>query len=162
MNRLLRASENIAALVLLLIALLIASNVALRYTMSVQIPDWFDVSRLLQAIAIFWGIALTTYRGTHICVDVLWENLGPRGRRLVDLFATTVTLVFLVPMAWMVWVKVRTTGTQGTMDLRLPLIYFYFVAGLGATAAVFLAAKRIWELFLRGEPATAPEATHGP
>ena len=162
MNRLLRASENIAALVLLLIAVLITVNVTLRYTISVQVPDWFDFSRLLQAIAIFWGIALTTYRGTHICVDVLWENMGPVGKRMIDIFATTVTLLFLIPMAWMVWVKVRTTGTQGTMDLRVPLVYFYFVAALGATAAVFLAAKRIWELVSRGEAAVELEPTHGP
>lgn len=157
MNRILRASENIAALFLLLIALLVTVNVALRYSMSVQVPDWFDVSRLLQAIAIFWGIALTTYRGTHICVDVLWEHMGPRGKRLLDLFATGVTLLFLLPLAWMVWAKVRTTGTQATMDLRLPHVYFYGFAAVGATAAALLAAKRLWDLS-RGQEIAVGEA----
>jgi TRAP-type C4-dicarboxylate transport system permease small subunit len=157
MNRILRASENIAALFLLLIALLVTVNVALRYSMSVQVPDWFDVSRLLQAIAIFWGIALTTYRGTHICVDVVWEHMGPRGKRLLDLFATSVTLLFLLPLAWMVWAKVRTTGTQATMDLRLPHVYFYAFAAAGGTAAALLAAKRLWDLS-RGEEIAVDEA----
>ena len=157
MNRILRASENIAALFLLLIALLVTVNVALRYSMSVQVPDWFDVSRLLQAIAIFWGIALTTYRGTHICVDVVWEHMGPRGKRLLDQFATGVTLLFLLPLAWMVWAKVRTTGTQATMDLRLPHVYFYAFAAVGATAAALLAAKRLWDLS-RGEEIAAGDA----
>jgi len=164
MKRFLQATENIAATFLLLIALLISVNVVLRYVFSVQIPDWFDFSRQLQAIALFWGIAIATYRAGHICVDVLWEHLGRLGRRRLDLVATTITLLFLVPMAWMIWVKVATTGTQATSDLRLPLIPFYAVSAAGATVAVVLAAKRVWEL-LRGQDeagtADPAESAHG-
>jgi TRAP-type C4-dicarboxylate transport system permease small subunit len=153
MNRFLQASETLAALFLLLIATLVASNVALRYLFSIQIPDWFDLTRQLQAIALFWGIAVATYRAGHICVDIVWEHLGPAGRRLLDLAATVITFLFLVPMAWMIWVKVATTGTQATSDLRLPLTYFYAVSALGASVAVVLAAMRIGELLrqARGE-----------
>jgi TRAP-type C4-dicarboxylate transport system permease small subunit len=159
MNRFLQASENIAAFFLLLIAVLVTVNVTLRYVFAVQIPDWFDFSRQLQAIALFWGIAIATYRAGHICVDVLWEHLGSGGRRRLDLLATVITLLFLVPMAWMIWVKVATTCTQTTSDLRLPLIPFYAVSALGATAAVILAAKRVWELWC--DRAGAPESGNG-
>ena len=162
MNRFLQASENLAALFLLLIALLVTTNVALRYLFSIQIPDWFDFSRQLQAIALFWGIAVATYRAGHICVDIVWEHLEPAGRRWLDLLATTITFLFLVPMAWMIWVKVATTGTQTTSDLRLPLIYFYAVSALGASVAVVLAAKRIWELLQgRTDEAGPAENAHG-
>ena len=163
MNRFLRASENLAALFLLLIALLVTVNVTLRYVLSTQIPDWFDFSRQLQAIAIFWGIAIATYRGGHICVDIVWEHLGQSGKRVLDLLATIVTLLFLIPMAWMIWVKVGSTGTQATSDLRLPLIPFYVVSAVGASVAVVLAAKRIWELWSdRNGTAGEAEIAHGP
>jgi len=163
MNRFLRVSENLAALFLLLIALLVTVNVTLRYVLSMQIPDWFDFSRQLQAIAIFWGIAIATYRGSHICVDIVWEHLGRSGKRLLDLVATIITLLFLIPMAWMIWVKVGSTGTQATSDLRLPLIPFYVVSAVGATVAVVLAAKRIWGLWHgQEEPADEAETVHGP
>jgi TRAP-type C4-dicarboxylate transport system permease small subunit len=159
MNRFLQASETLAALFLLLIATLVASNVALRYLFSIQIPDWFDLTRQLQAIALFWGIAVATYRAGHICVDIVWEHLGPAGRRFLDLAATVITFLFLVPMAWMIWVKVATTGTQATSDLRLPLTHFYAVSALGASVAVVLAAMRIWELAsARGEGSPAEGA----
>ena len=93
MKRLFSAIETVAALFLLLIALLTAGNVLLRYAFSVQIPDWFDGTQMLQGIAMFWGIALATYYGTHIGVDILWEHLGPRGKRRVDLLATAVTTI---------------------------------------------------------------------
>jgi len=159
MRRFLIISENVAAFFLLLIALLTGVNVLLRYAFSIQIPDWFDFSKQLQSIALFWGIAIVTYRGTHICVDIFWEHLKGRGKRALDLIATSITLLFLAPMAWMIWVKVATTGTQETSDLRLPLIPFYAVSAIGATVAVVLCLKRIWQLWRGVDPRL--EATEG-
>lgn len=149
MRRVLAVTETVAAIFLLLIALLTAGNVGLRDLLSLQIPDWFDGSKLLLGIALFWGIALATYHGSHICVDIVWEHLGRRGRRGLDVFAGIVTLAFLAPMAWMVWVKVLNTGTQATSDLRLPLVWFQSVAAAGAVAAVVFAAVRLY-LDIRG------------
>jgi TRAP-type C4-dicarboxylate transport system permease small subunit len=167
MRRLLSATETVAALSLLLIAVLTASNVALRYAFSMQIPDWFDGARMLQGIALFWGIALATYYGSHIAVDLVWEHLGLAGRRWVDLLATSISLAFLTPLAWMVWVKVAGTGSQGTMDLRLPLQWFYSVAAVGACVAALLALARLWQLW-HGRAAVpddftggSPEGIHG-
>ncbi len=143
MRKLLSTVESLAALSLLLIAAVTASNVVLRDLFAVQIPDWFDGSKLLMAIALFWGIAVATYHGAHICVDVVWEHLSKPGRRLMDLVSGTVTLAFLGPMAWMVWTKVLGSGTQATTDLRLPLIWFTSVAATGAVAAALLAVVRL-------------------
>ena len=95
MKRALSTFETIAAAFLLAIALLTFGNVALREAMDRQIPDWFDLSKQLQAIAMFWGIALATLRGSHICVDVLWEHCREPGRRAIDIAATALTLAFL-------------------------------------------------------------------
>ncbi|HZY18771.1 MAG TPA: TRAP transporter small permease [Ramlibacter sp.] len=158
MRRVLSATETVAALFLLAIALLTAGNVLLRDLFSVQIPDWFDGARMLQGIALFWGVALATYYGSHIGVDLLWEHLGDRGRRWLDLAATLIAAAFLAPLAWMVWVKVAGTGTQGTMDLRLPLVWFYAVAALGASVAAVLAVVRIVLLWRGRADLLQPEA----
>jgi TRAP-type C4-dicarboxylate transport system permease small subunit len=160
MRRVLAATETVAAFFLLLIALLTAFNVGLRDLLSVQIPDWFDGSRMLQGIALFWGFALATYYGSHICVDVVWEHLSAAGRRWLDIVATALTLVFLAPLAWMVWLKVGSTGTQGTMDLRLPLVWFYSVAAAGATVAVLLCVVRLVRLWQRRADELRPAPLH--
>lgn len=160
MKRLLAATETVAAFFLLVIALLTAGNVALRDLFAVQIPDWFDGSKLLMGIALFWGIAVTTYHAGHICVDIVWEQLRPRGRRALDLLAGIVTLAFLAPMAWMVWSKVLASGTQTTSDLRLPLVWFTSIAAAGAVAAALLALARVVEL-VRGRHADGDAAEAG-
>lgn len=150
MKRLIAATETVAAVFLLLIALVTAANVALRDLFSVQIPDWFDGTKMLMAIALFWGIAVATYHAGHIAVDIVWEHLRPRGRRVLDIVAGLFTLAFLVPMAWMVFSKVLASGTQATTDLRLPLVWFTSVAACGAVAAALLALARVAKL-LRGQ-----------
>lgn len=162
MRRVLAAIETVAALSMLLIALVTAGNVALRDLLSVQIPDWFDGSKLLMAIALFWGIAVATYQGGHICVDVVWEHLRAPGRRRLDIVAGAITLAFLVPMAWMVWTKVLQSGTQATTDLRLPLVWFTAVAAAGGVAAVLLGALRLAELLRARNASPAPTAVVPP
>lgn len=147
MKKVLALTETLAAVFLLLIALLTAGNVLMRDLFSVQIPDWFDGSKIMQGIALFWGFAVATYYGSHICVDVVWEHLKPAGQRLLDLISTTVTLIFLGLMAWMVWVKVGSVGTQTTSDLQIRLDYFYAIAAVGLTASVVLAALRVVNLW---------------
>ncbi len=157
MKRLLSWTETLAALFLLAIALLIGANVFLRDVLSIQIPDWFDGSKLMQGIALMWGFAVATYYGSHICVDIVWEHLGPRGQRALDLLSTTVTMAFLALTAWMVWTKVLSTGSQTTSDLQLPIVYFYAVAACGVVAAAVLALLRISRL-LSGAPIDSPDA----
>lgn len=162
MKKLLTATETVAAVFLLLIALLTAANVGLRDLLSVQIPDWFDGTKMLMAIALFWGIAVATYHAGHIAVDIVWEHLKAPGRRVLDIVAGLLTLAFLGPMAWMVFSKVLASGTQATTDLRLPLMWFTSVAACGAVAAAVLALARVVEL-VRGHDTHADlEDADGP
>lgn len=160
MKRLLSVTETLAALFLLAIALLIAVNVFLRDVLSIQIPDWFDGSKLLQGIALMWGFAVATYYGSHICVDIVWEHLQENGRRALDVLSTVITMLFLGTTAWMVGAKVMSTGSQTTSDLQLPVVYFYAVAAMGVVAASVLAALRVARLVTR-TPIDVPDQEDG-
>ena len=95
MNRFIDTIEMIAAIFVGIVAADIFISVLLRYFFSVQIPDSYDFGRLLLGILIFWGIAATSFRGTHITVDLVYANVGPRAQRVIDVFATLV-LLFVV------------------------------------------------------------------
>ena len=92
MDRFIDTIEWIAAGFVGIVALNIFIAVLLRNLFSYSIPDSFDIGRLLLGILIFWGIAATSYRGTHITVDLVWANVGPRLQRVIDVFATLVLL----------------------------------------------------------------------
>ena len=86
MDRFIDGIELIAALFVGIVAADIFISVLLRDLFSVQIPDSYAFGQQLLGILIFWGIAATSYRGTHITVDLVYANVGPKFRRFIDVF----------------------------------------------------------------------------
>ena len=143
--------ELVAAGFIGIVAADIFISVMLRYFFSVQIPDAYDFGRLLLGILIFWGIAATSYRGTHITVDLLYANVGPRFQRFIDVFATLVLLFVVTVQTYTLYDKVWTTRADHvlTFDLRLPVWPFFLVAWLGDISAVLLIAIRTYRLIFQ-------------
>jgi TRAP-type transport system small permease protein len=153
--------ERIAGMFLLAIAVLTFGSVVLRYLFATQIPDWFDFSKLLQGIAIFWGIACVCFRNEHIMVDLLWEKADVDGRRRIDLAATVVLLIFLALMSWMLGAKVwqSVQSTQATSDLRIPIGPFHVMAWLGVVAATITTAMRLLNVWRRSHQGELQQPT---
>jgi TRAP-type C4-dicarboxylate transport system permease small subunit len=153
MDRFIDGIELIAAAFVGIVAADIFISVLLRYFFSVSIPDSYDFGQLLLGILIFWGIAATSYRGTHITVDLVWANVGPRWRRLIDVFATLVLLFVVTVQTYTLFDKVVSTyqANVSTYDLRIPTWPFFAVAWLGDVSAVLLIAVRTYRLIFRPE-----------
>src|SRR4051794_6702009 len=151
MDRFIDTIEWIAAGFVGIVALNIFIGVLLRNTSNYAIPDSFDIGRMLLGILIFWGIAATSYRGGHITVDLVWSALGPRGKRIVDVFATVVLLFVVIVQTTMLFDKVRGTYVDHvlTYDMGIPTWPFYAVAWAGDVCAVILIAIRTWRLVMK-------------
>ena len=148
MDRFIDGIELIAAFFVGLVAADTFIIVILRYFFSYSIPDSYDFGRLLLGILIFWGIAATSYRGTHITVDLLYANVGPKLQRAMDVFATLVLLFVVTVQTYTLFDKVVSTYNDNvlTFDLRLPTWPFFLMAWLGDAAAVLLIAVRTYRL----------------
>lgn len=146
-----RAIERIGGLFLLAVALLTFVMVILRKFFDTAIPDWFDFSRLLQGIAILWGIAAACYRGGHIMVDLLWDSASDKGKRRIDVFADVAMIVAMVVFAVLALNAAFEMRTKNllTSDLRIPQWGFYLTGAIGIAAAAFMTIVRLRNL-LRG------------
>ena len=159
MDRLIESIELVAAVFVGIVAADIFISVMLRYLFNVSIPDGYDFGRLLLGILIFWGIAATSYRGTHITVDLVWGLVGPKKKRIIDIFATVVLLFVVTVQTYTLFDKVRVTIADNvlTYDLGLPTWPFFAVAWIGGVSAVLLIAVRTYRLIFQpqlvpGEP----------
>ena len=153
MDRFIDGIELIAAGFVGIVSADIFVSVLLRYFFSIQIPDAYDFGRLLLGILIFWGIAATSYRGTHITVDLVYANVGARYQRLIDVFATLVLLFVVTVQTYTLFDKVVSTYHDHvlTFDLRLPTWPFFAVAWMGDVSAVMLIAIRTYRLIFHPE-----------
>ena len=153
MDRFIDSIELVAAFFVGIVAIDIFVSVLLRYFFSFQIPDAYDFGRLLLGILIFWGIAATSYRGTHITVDLVWANVNERWQRFIDVFATLVLLFVVTVQTYTLFDKVVSTYRDHvlTFDLRLPTWPFFAVAWVGDVSAVLLIAIRTYRLIFHPE-----------
>ena len=153
MDRIIDTIEWIAAAFVGLVALDIFLSVLLRNTLNYSIPDSFDIGRMLLGILIFWGIAATSYRGTHITVDLVWAQANTRWKRIIDVFATLVLLFVVTVQTYTLFDKVHATYVDHvlTFDLRLPTWPFFAIAWIGDVSAVVLIAIRTFRLVFHPE-----------
>jgi TRAP-type C4-dicarboxylate transport system permease small subunit len=151
MDRFIDAIELVAAFFVGVVALDTFLIVVLRYFFNIAIPDSYDFGQLLLGVLIFWGIAATSYRGTHITVDLVWANVGPKWQRRIDIFATLVLLFVVSVQTYTLYDKVVSTkeSNVATFDLRLPTWPFFAIAWIGDIAAVLLIAVRTYRLIFR-------------
>ncbi len=152
-DRIIDGIEWMAALFVGIVAANIFISVVLRKFFDTSIPDSYDFGRLLLGILIFWGIAATSYRGSHITVDLLWTGASPRMRRFIDVFATLVLLFVVTVQTIMLFDKVSMTYLDHvlTYDLNLPTWPFFAVAWMGDVCAVLLIGIRTWRLIFQPE-----------
>jgi TRAP-type C4-dicarboxylate transport system permease small subunit len=158
MDRFIDTIEWIAAAFVGLVAANIFVAVLLRNIFNYSIPDSFDIGRMMLGILIFWGIAATSYRGTHITVDLVWANVGPKYQRMIDVFATLVLLFVVTVQTWTLFDKVRGTYNDNvlTFDMHMPTWPFFAVAWAGDVSAVLLIAIRTYRLIFD------PDQMHDP
>jgi len=158
MDRFIDSIEWIAAFFVGIVALNTFTAVFMRKFFAVTIPDYYNFGQFLLGILIFWGIAATSYRGTHITVDLVWANVGPKYQRVIDVFATLVLLFVVSVQTWTLFDKVRGTYNDNvlTFDLHMPAWPFFAIAWIGDVSAVLLIAIRTYRLIFH------PEEMHDP
>lgn len=164
MDRFIDSIEWIAAIFVGVVAADVFISIMLRYFFGISIPDSYDFGQLLLGILIFWGIAATSYRGTHITVDLLYANVSPRWQRVIDVFATLVLLFVVMVQTYTLFDKVVTTRADNvqTFDLRIPTWPFFALAWIGDVAAVLLIAVRTYRLIFHPELMKQPDALAKP
>jgi TRAP-type transport system small permease protein len=147
MDRFIDNIELLAAVFIGIVAADVFLTVLLR-AFGMSIPDSYNFGQFLLGILIFWGIAATSYRGTHITVDLLWANVGLKWQRAIDVFATLVLLFVVAVQTYTLFDKTLSTyySNLETLELRLPVWPFFAVAWLGDVSAVMLIAVRTYRL----------------
>ena len=158
MDRFIDSIEWIAAFFVGIVALNTFIAVFMRKFFAVTMPDYYNFGQFMLGILIFWGIAATSYRGTHITVDLVWANASPRHQRWIDIFATLVLLFVVTVQTYTLFDKVVSTRAEGivTMDLQWPIWPFFAVSWIGDAAAVLLIGVRTWRLIFN------PDLIHEP
>ncbi|MGE3246610.1 MAG: TRAP transporter small permease [Beijerinckiaceae bacterium] len=154
--------EQIAGYFIGILAIITFTAAVLRYVFNSFIPDGFIVAQTLQGIAICWGIGTAIYADRHITVDLIYASAGQTYRRICDVTAQVLNLLFMVLFAYASVFKVFDIRAAGEIsdDLRFPLWFGYSLAMAGIVAALLLAGIRTWQVIFAPDQLQRNEGGH--
>jgi TRAP-type C4-dicarboxylate transport system permease small subunit len=134
-----RALGMTSAVVLFLMMLITAVDVAGRYLFNKPIAGGFELTEILLAALIYCGLPLVSARREHIVIDT-FDPLFSRGlKRGLDMVAEVVCAVALAGVGWLIFMRAGRVAEYGdtTSVLKLPLApVVYLMAAMITVAAI--------------------------
>lgn len=133
-------STTIAATSIALMAILMTTEVFLRYFLSS--PLGWNVSFVQQYLMIglvFFGLSYTYRCGSHVSVDLLYDRASPHSRLFMNILSN---LVLLITLGFIIWASLLSTidawrlneiPPPGGADLSWPTWIWRAILPLGAT-----------------------------
>lgn len=121
------------ALILMLsaMALIVGSNISLRYLTSHSLPWADEAARYLMIWLTFSGAGLILRTGGHVAITNLQDAFPTRGKQAIRV---VIVLILLVFFGFMVHVGIQYAQRmqfQVTPALRLPFLYIYAAMPVG-------------------------------
>ncbi|MCD9150148.1 TRAP transporter small permease [Pseudophaeobacter flagellatus] len=121
------------ALILMLsaMAIIVGSNITLRYVTSHSLPWADEAARYLMIWLTFIGAGLILRFGGHVAITNLQDSLPQTGQRLLRAAIVAMLLAFFAFMVHVGWQYAQRMQYQVTPALRLPFIYIYAAMPVG-------------------------------
>lgn len=160
LNRVLTTVENVLAAGSLGLAALVAIVAVLVRTTTGYVIFWSEEAVIhLVITSTFLGAAVALRHGEHVGVDILTPLLRERGRRVLMLIGTAVTLVYLALVGTFAWLVLAEPYAQLTVTpaIGAPLWLVTLPVPLGLTL-MFVRAIEIAVRLVRGHD-PCPERT---
>ena len=135
-----RALGMTSALVLFLMMLITAVDVAGRYLFNKPIAGGFELTEILLAALIYCGLPLVSARREHIVIDTFDPLFSRRLKRGLDMVAEVVCAVALAGVGLLIFIRANRVAEYGdtTSVLKLPLAPVVFLMAVMITVAALI------------------------
>jgi TRAP-type C4-dicarboxylate transport system permease small subunit len=135
-----RALGVTSAVVLFLMMMITAVDVAGRYLFNRPIAGGFELTEILLAALIYCGLPLVSARREHIVIDTFDPLFSRQLKRGLDMVAEVVCAVALAGVGLLIFLRANRVAEYGdtTSGLKLPLAPVVYVMAVMITVAALI------------------------
>lgn len=129
----------IGGVLLAAIVTLITANVFMRYVLNSSL-SWGEELTLWIFVWFVWiAVSLAFKRGEHIRISLLFDMLGPRGQKFVQILVSLLIMAFLITLSieCITLMLKPFVASQTSVVLGLPIPILYASAPVGALLSSF-------------------------
>lgn len=138
--RLITIIQSMLGMVLLITLMLIGTvDVLGRYLFDSPIKGAYEISELLLAGIVFFGIAYALSIDGHVKVNTLMLKLNPRMRRVISIVMSSLALSIFILISWQgTMLAYKSWTTYRMIDvIDLPIAPFQLLVPIGCLAVCF-------------------------
>ena len=143
----------VSGALILSMMLMTVANILGRWLFNRPVRGTIELTEIGMVAIVFLGLSYAQVREDHIRVDLLYNALGRVGRKILGLFAATVSFVTILVMAWRLFDYSGVVEGSGrtTSSLAIPLYPVVWIAVAGSV--VYLLGIAVTALYrARGNP----------
>jgi len=122
-----------------------------------------EIQECFEAILVFCALGAVQHKRAHIAIDLVTSHLGPKSRRLADIFALSTTAVLFALLSWQAYLLAARSFMFGELSpgyLSFPIYPFKCAFFLGSFIALLETLRQIIVLiFGRSDQASDKIAT---
>lgn len=108
-----RLEENVLAILLALITIISFVQVVMRYGFNASFGGALELTRIIFAWLILFGMSYGVKMGTHLGVDAFIRMLPKKGLRYAAIFGAGATLLYAVMLISVDWMKIFGVSSKG-------------------------------------------------
>lgn len=147
----------IAGIALFLAIFFTAINALSRYLFSRTFVWTDELVAMGFAYTVFFGSAAACKYGMHYGLELLSNALPKRGKKVLELLVSLVSLVLICCLAYLAWVLTMNVGTKIMTATRISYRWFDLGMALGFSLMVIYAAENVYH---RARSLLRKENTH--
>jgi TRAP-type transport system small permease protein len=124
----------VGAGVLFLMMFLTSADVFMRFLFNRPIKGAFELTELMMVVTVFFAVAYTESKKSHIGVELLVDRLRQRAQAGIDALTSLLSLGIISVILWQGALSAHETFLKGEYSalLKIPLFYFKALVPLGA------------------------------
>ena len=137
--------------VLSVLMLLTCADVFLRYFLNRPIPGVFELTELAMVVVVFFGLAYTASKNSHIAVDLVVARLPQRWQGAIDFITGVISLGVIALIIWQsaLFAQEALAYHEVSDILDIPTFYFKFLVPLGASVLFLQLVASLFESLSR-------------
>lgn len=150
-----RLGGAVSGILILGVLALTAVSVFNRYALNRPVMGTDEATGFLVVAIVMLGAAEALRRGDHIRIDILFDHLGPRAHRWLDVWSLCAVLLFAVLLMIKGWETVAFTrmfGAYSTGYLAMPLWIPQLALVIGAILLGLVSLALLAGLLWRSRP----------
>lgn len=128
-----RIANIVGATALVMMMLLFAVDVALRYIFILPIKGSSELIELGMVVVVFLAIAYTASQKGHVAIEIVVSRFSQRAQAIIDVITYVLSLLFIILVTWRVLLRadLAVQQKQATVVLTIPLYPFMYLVALG-------------------------------